>query len=48
MMTYGEMKEMAIRRLWAALEECETLGVKLVDTRDGREETLLHLTYKED
>jgi hypothetical protein len=48
MKTYEEIKEHAIQRLWAALEECETLGIYLVDTRDGREEDLMNLTYKED
>jgi hypothetical protein len=48
MKTYEEIKEQAIQKLWAALEECETLGVILVDTRDGRAEDLMNLTYKED
>lgn len=48
MKTYEEIKEHAIQRLWAALEECETLGIYLIDTRDGREEDLMNLTYKED
>lgn len=47
-MTYREMKDYAIQRLWAALEECETLGIILVDVRDGRAEDLMNLTYKED
>lgn len=47
-MTYREIKDAAIERLWAALEECEMLGIILVDTRDGREEDLMNLTYKED
>jgi hypothetical protein len=42
------MKEQAIQRLWTALEACEMLGVILVDTRDGRVEDLMNLTYKED
>jgi hypothetical protein len=48
MKTYAEIKEQAIQRLWAALEECEMLGVILVDTRDGRVEDSMNLTYKED
>lgn len=47
-MTYREIKDAAIQRLFAALGECEMLGIFLVDTRDGREEDLMNLTYKED
>ena len=47
-MTFDELKEQAIQNLWHALAECELYGVRLVDTRDGREETQLYLTYKED
>ena len=48
MKTCAEIKEQAIQRLWAALEECETLNIMLVDTRDGRVEDLMNLTYRED
>lgn len=47
-MTFREMKEQAIRRLWEALEACEMMGISLVDVRDGRVEDSMNLTYKED
>lgn len=47
-MTFREMKDQAIQRLWEAMEACETLGIILVDTRDGRVEDSINLTYKED
>jgi len=47
-MTFREMKEQAIQRLWEAMEACERLGITLVDVRDGRVEDIMNLTYKED
>lgn len=48
MKTYEEIKEQAILKLWSAMEVCEMLGIMLVDTRDGRVEDLMNLTYKEE
>lgn len=49
MKTYEEeIKEQALLRLWKALDVCEMLGIVLVDTRDGRVEDSMNLTYKED
>ena len=47
-MTFDELKEQAIQNLWHAIADCELYGVQLVDTRDGRVESSMWLTYKED
>jgi len=47
-MTFREMREQAIQKLWEAMDLCETLGIYLVDVRDGRVEDTMNLTYKED